>query len=70
MHIHGQTLDRYRADALTPAEDAAVHRHIAICLPCARAVAAETMESVRWERRGILRSLVRIDGAPPARRLA
>jgi hypothetical protein len=40
---------------------AATHGHVRVCVACAERLAEAAMNAVRWERRGLLGRLVRID---------
>jgi hypothetical protein len=61
MHLHGSTLNRYVSREFSPAELTALDNHVENCLPCAQTIAGEGLEHGRWERRGVLGRLVRMD---------
>jgi hypothetical protein len=61
MHLYDETLDRYMARDLPPRAMSAIDVHVSNCLPCAHALADRHTETVRWERRGPLGRLVRLD---------
>lgn len=61
MHLYGSTLNRYVTRELSPAELTALDNHVGNCLPCARAIAGQGLASGRWERRGMLGRLVRLE---------
>ena len=61
MHLYGDTLESYAARDLPPQTLAAIDAHVGNCLSCAHALAEAGSVSARWERRGWLGRLVRID---------
>ena len=61
MHLYGDTLDNYVARTLPAHTLAAIDGHISNCLFCAHALAEEASASTRWERRGRLGRLVRVE---------
>jgi hypothetical protein len=61
MHLYGETLQRYLRDDLPQDQRADIDIHVANCLPCAHAIAGDGTTSGRWERRGFLGRLVRVD---------
>lgn len=61
MHLHGDEIERYRTRNLPQPTLAAIDRHISGCLYCSRSLAEAAASSVRWERRGWLGRLVRVD---------
>jgi len=64
MHLHGDTLERY-VDRDLPADQlATLDEHVSNCIFCAGAFAGEGAASDRWERRGWLGRLVRVDPEP------
>jgi anti-sigma factor RsiW len=66
MHLHGNTLARYLAGSLDPSAVAAIDVHLANCLPCAHSLGQHGAVSGRWERRGLLQRLVRVDAPAQA----
>jgi hypothetical protein len=64
MHLHGKTLERYVAGDLPAGEIATLDVHISNCIFCAAAFAQEGAASERWERRGWLGRLVRVEAEP------
>ena len=61
MHGTQEQLDRYLRRDLDPAALAELDAHVANCLPCSMMVAEAGRSAARWERRGLLGRLVRID---------
>jgi hypothetical protein len=61
MHLYGDTLDNYVARTLPAQTLAAIDGHVSNCLFCAHALAEEASASTRWERRGLLGRLVRVE---------
>jgi hypothetical protein len=66
MHLHGKTLERYVERDLPPRELATLDEHISNCIFCADAFAHQGATSERWERRGWLGRLARVDAEPIA----
>jgi hypothetical protein len=64
MHLYGQTLERYVQRDLPARELATLDEHISNCIFCAAAFAQEGATSDRWERRGWLGRLVRVEAEP------
>ena len=64
MHLHGQTLERYVQRDLPARELATLDEHISNCIFCAAAFAQEGATNDRWERRGWLGRLVRVEAEP------
>jgi hypothetical protein len=60
MHVPPSTFERYLDDTLDPRTRTALDSHIAICLPCAQALADAGARDGMWERRGPLGRLVRV----------
>jgi hypothetical protein len=67
MHGTQMELDRYLRRNLEPARLAALDNHVASCLPCATMLAESGASAARWERRGWLGRLVRVDERVDAR---
>jgi hypothetical protein len=61
MHLYDETLDRYLARDLHPETMSAIDAHVSNCLQCAHALADRHGETGRWERRGLLGRLVRVE---------
>jgi hypothetical protein len=61
MHLHGEQLERYERRELPRSELAAIDAHVSGCLYCSRSLAQAAAASERWERRGWLGRLVRIE---------
>lgn len=61
MHGTQEQFDRYLRRDLGAAALAALDAHVANCLPCATMVAEAGSSAARWERRGWLGRLVRVD---------
>ena len=57
MHLNQLAIDAYLAGIRPPA----VERHVRVCCACSQVLAAELVSATRWERRGLLQRLVRID---------
>lgn len=64
MHLHGNTLERYVAGDLPARELTTLDEHISNCIFCADAFAREGAARNRWERRGWLGRLVRVEPLP------
>ena len=60
MHLTQLTIDAYIAGV----RPASVERHIRLCCTCALRLSAAVAARTRWERRGVLRRLVRVDEPP------
>ena len=60
MHLTQLAIDAYVAGV----RPASVERHVRLCCTCALRLSAAVAATVRWERRGVLRKLVRVDGPP------
>jgi hypothetical protein len=56
---HLTQADIRREVAGTPSTE--THRHARVCVACAERLAEAALNAVRWERRGLLGRLVRID---------
>jgi hypothetical protein len=57
-HLDDRTIGSYLARSLAPAQLHRLDDHVAICLPCALAIEATSLDADRWERRGVLGRLV------------
>lgn len=64
MHLHGNTLEQYVARDLPDVQLATLDEHVSNCIFCADAFGREGAASDRWERRGWLGRLVRVDPEP------
>lgn len=56
-HLSERDIARYVAGVPSTETD----RHVRVCLPCAQRLADAAQRVCRWERRGLLGRLVRID---------
>jgi hypothetical protein len=70
MHLHGETLERYVAGDRPAGELATLDEHISNCIFCAAAFAHEGAAAERWERRGLLGRLARVEPEHAAPTLA
>jgi anti-sigma factor RsiW len=70
MHLHGQTLERYVTGDLPANQLGTLDEHISNCILCAAAFAREGAAAERWERRGLLGRLVRVEAEHAAPSLA
>jgi hypothetical protein len=61
MHLYDETLDRYLARDLPPETMFAIDVHVSNCLQCADGLADTHDGTGRWERRGLLGRLVRVE---------
>ena len=61
MHSTEEQLDRYLRRDLDPTTLSALDAHVATCLPCSMMLAESGSSAARWERRGFLGRLVRVD---------
>ena len=59
MHLYGEVLDNYVTRELPQQTLVAIDAHVSNCLFCADTLARGTAASTGWERRGLLRRLVR-----------
>jgi hypothetical protein len=66
MHLYDDTLERYLARNLPQRTLSALDAHVSNCLFCAHALADRQALTARWERRGLLGRLVRVDETPVA----
>jgi hypothetical protein len=64
MHLYGETLEGYVTRALPSQRLAALDAHVSNCLFCAHTLADTSVASTRWQRRGWLGRLVRLDDQP------
>jgi hypothetical protein len=64
MHLHDDTLEKYLARELPPRSLSALDAHVSNCLFCAHALADHTAATTRWERRGLLGRLARVEAQP------
>jgi hypothetical protein len=58
-HLSEADIARYVAGFQSSETD----RHVRVCPSCAQRLAAASQQVFRWERRGLLRRLVRVDPA-------
>jgi hypothetical protein len=61
MHLYDETLDRYLKRDLPPETLSSIDVHVSNCLVCAHALADLQTAGARWERRGPLGRLVRVE---------
>jgi hypothetical protein len=61
MHLDGLQLDRYLARSLDRATLRSLDDHVAGCLACLLAVESSGLQPARWQRRGPLGRLVRVE---------
>ena len=61
MHLYGEILERYLDRKLPGPTLSAIDAHVSNCLFCAHVLAEEASASTRWERRGLLGRLVRVE---------
>jgi len=61
MHLYGRTLEGYVTGALSAQQLVALDAHVSNCLFCAHALADHTAATTRWERRGLLGRLARVE---------
>jgi hypothetical protein len=64
MHLYGRTLDGYVTRGLPTPQLTALDAHVSNCLSCAHALADHAAATTRWERRGLLGRLKRVDAQP------
>jgi hypothetical protein len=65
MHLHGEQLERYQKRDLPQPVLSAIDAHVSSCMYCSRSMAQAAAASERWERRGWLGRLVRIEKPQP-----
>jgi hypothetical protein len=67
MHLDRTQIDRYLADDIDAETHAPVASHLAVCVHCNTLASRRALLRTRWERRGLLGRLVRVDdgGAVP-----
>ena len=58
-HLTESDIRRYVAGV----ESGETDRHVRVCVWCAQRLGEAAQRAVRWERRGVLRRLVRIDSS-------
>jgi hypothetical protein len=61
MHLSHTQIDRYLSRDLDERTLSAMDAQASVSLPWARLLAERGMEQSRWERRGVLGRLVRVD---------
>ena len=61
MHGTREQLDRYVTRDLDGPTLAVLDAHVATCLPCSMMLAESGASAARWERRGFLGRLVRVE---------
>jgi len=61
MHGTREQFDRYLTRDLDGPTLATLDAHVATCLPCSMMLAESGASAARWERRGLLGRLVRVD---------
>jgi hypothetical protein len=64
MHLYDEILEQYLARDLPPQTLTAIDTHVSNCLFCAHTLAEESSVGTRWERRGLLGRLVRVEELP------
>ncbi len=64
-HLNPIQIDRYLEGDLDDATLNAVDQHLGICLPCVHELARRDLAQGRWERRGPLGRLVRVEEPEP-----
>jgi hypothetical protein len=67
MHLGHTDIDRYLTRDLDEPTLAAIDAQASVSLPWTRLLARRGMDQARWERRGVLGRLVRVDSEGPAR---
>jgi anti-sigma factor RsiW len=70
MHGTRDQLESYLNDDLDPDARGRLDAHVSTCLPCAFALAEAGAAAARWERRGLLGRLVRVEGPERPRLMA
>jgi hypothetical protein len=65
MHLYGEQLERYQKRGLPQPMLAAIDTHVSSCMYCSRSLAQAAASSERWERRGWLGRLVRVEEPQP-----
>jgi hypothetical protein len=65
MHLYDEVLEKYLARELPAKTLFAIDTHVSNCLFCAHTLAESHVLATRWERRGWLGRLVRVE-EPPA----
>ena len=63
MHLYDEVLAKYLERDLPAHSLMAIDTHVSNCLSCAHTLAAAETASTRWERRGLLGRLTRIEAA-------
>jgi hypothetical protein len=66
MHLYDDTLELYLARSLPAKTLSGIDAHVSNCLFCAHGLADRQALAARWERRGVLGRLVRVDETPVA----
>jgi hypothetical protein len=66
MHLGHTDIDRYLTRDLDEPTLAAIDAQASVSLPWTRLLARRGMDQARWERRGVLGRLVRVDRKDPA----
>jgi hypothetical protein len=61
MHLHAPDIHRYLHGDLDERTLTTVDAQVSVCLPWTQLVAERAMEQTRWERRGLLGRLVRVE---------
>jgi anti-sigma factor RsiW len=64
MHLYDEILEQYVAGDLPPQTLTAIDAHVSNCLFCAHTLAEQSSAGARWERRGLLGRLVRVEELP------
>ena len=63
MHLYDEVLAKYLERDLPDHSLTAIDTHVSNCLACAHTLAAAETAATRWERRGLLGRLTRIEAA-------
>jgi homoserine acetyltransferase len=66
MHLYGEILEKYLARELPQKTLSTIDAHVSNCLFCAHTLAGQRSVATRWERRGWLGRLIRLDESPIA----
>jgi hypothetical protein len=61
MHLRAPDIDRYIRRDLDEPTLTTVDAQVSVCLPWTQLLAQRAMEQTRWERRGLLGRLVRVE---------
>jgi hypothetical protein len=64
MHLHDEVLEKYLTRELPLKTLSELDAHVSNCLFCAHTLADDQVVAARWERRGWLGRLVRVEESP------